>query len=151
MGRYRHLIVDNVEEDTPRAHDLLKQWLDECETALIVMDRQAGYRAFLGADPTGAAEFKWLCQDWLSLDRSHVMSPARGRHWGESWSSSLGSDVTDALLDPASSRERTTGLTVRRARCRSKPVRFQPQMLRMGGRPGRRSGRMSRASPRARS
>ncbi len=76
FGAYRHLIVDNIEEDTPRAHDLLKQWLAECETALIVMDHNAGYRAFLGADAQGAAEFKWLCQDWLTLTHSHVMSPA---------------------------------------------------------------------------
>ncbi|MCH5373610.1 MAG: DUF3520 domain-containing protein, partial [Planctomycetes bacterium] len=36
---YRHLIADNVEEDTPRAHDLLQEWLERCATALVVMDQ----------------------------------------------------------------------------------------------------------------
>jgi hypothetical protein len=125
LGRYRHLIVDNVEEDTPRAHDLLKLWLDECETALIVMDRQAGYRAFLGADPQGAAELKWSCQDWLSLDRSHVMSPqvgALGRHLVES----VGGGASQELLG-----EQGLGLEEGEARTALcfEPSRFQPQML----------------------
>ncbi|MCP4513877.1 MAG: AAA family ATPase, partial [Delftia sp.] len=36
--RYRHLIVDNVEEDTPVAHDLLRGWLPHCVSALLIHD-----------------------------------------------------------------------------------------------------------------
>jgi hypothetical protein len=131
LGRYRHLIVDNVEEDTPRAHDLLRQWLGECETALIVMDQAGGYRAFLGADAEGAAELKWLCQDWVALGHSHVMSP-HVEVLGTGLVRSLGEGVFSALLSDRGSRR---GLSVsvpsgdlREALC-FEPVRFQPQML----------------------
>jgi hypothetical protein len=130
--RYRHLIVDNLEEDTPRAHDLLKQWLGECETALLIVDWQAGYRAFLGADPEGAAEFKWACHDWLALDRSHVTSP-HVAELGRELVSSLGSQVTQSLLDrPLHETEHRTidrELPVPHSALAFEPVRFQPQML----------------------
>ena len=125
LERYRHLIVDNLEEDTPRAHDLLKQWLAECETALLVMDWQAGYRAFLGADPEGAAEFKWACQDWLALDRSYVSS-AHVAALGRELVSSLGSQVTQSLL---SQGRRPAEAAVPQSALAFEPVRFQPQML----------------------
>jgi hypothetical protein len=75
LDRYRHLIVDNVEEDTPRAHDLVRQWVEMCDTALIVMDHEGGYRAFLGADAEGAAALRTCCQETVALSASHVMSP----------------------------------------------------------------------------
>ena len=48
-GRYRHVIVDNVEEDNPASHRFLAYLLDTCESALIICDRDAGFRRFLGA------------------------------------------------------------------------------------------------------
>jgi hypothetical protein len=132
LNRYRHLIVDNLEEDTPRAHDLLKLWLDRCETALLVMDWQAGYRAFLGADPDGAAELKWACQDWLALDRSLVMS-SHVAGLGHELVSSLGSQVSQALLEPALGVQGLLASEgeqpVPHSALAFEPVRFQPQML----------------------
>jgi hypothetical protein len=75
FDRYRHLIADNVEEDTPRAHDLVRQWLATCDTALIVMDRDGGYRAFLGADALGAEALRSACEHNVVLNQSHIMSP----------------------------------------------------------------------------
>jgi superfamily I DNA/RNA helicase len=127
FGRYQHLIVDNIEEDTPRAHDLVRQWLQVCETALIVMDRGGGYRAFLGADADGAAELKWACQDWLTLEKSYVMSPqveALGSHLAQS----LGSKVSRALLDQRPRFHQSTKIDPRTA-LSFEPVRFQPQMF----------------------
>ncbi len=43
---YRFLIVDNVEEDTPVAHDIVYEWLARAESALVVYDQGAGYRSF---------------------------------------------------------------------------------------------------------
>ncbi len=51
---YQHLIVDNIEEDTPVSHDILKEWLPDFESALIIFDENAGYRSFLGADVKSA-------------------------------------------------------------------------------------------------
>ncbi|MCR4406420.1 MAG: hypothetical protein NUW24_05790 [Anaerolineae bacterium] len=75
LGRYRHLIVDNVEEDVPVAHDLLWQWLPECDSALVVYDRDAGYRVFLGADPDGGYALRDACHQHVSLEDCLVASP----------------------------------------------------------------------------
>lgn len=75
FGSYRHLIADNVEEDTPVTHDLLRDWLGECESALIVYDTDAGFRRFLGADPEGGLELRGACREHIAMDKSHVSSP----------------------------------------------------------------------------
>jgi hypothetical protein len=74
FGQYRHLIVDNVEEEPPVTHDLLREWLLHCQSALIVHDTDAGYRSFLGADPEGAQSLRHLCREHVDLTRSHVAS-----------------------------------------------------------------------------
>ena len=73
--RYTHLIVDNVEEDTPVAHDLLAAWLPTCASALVIYDWEAGYRRFLGADSRGAYRLKTLCNEHVTLTDSFVTSP----------------------------------------------------------------------------
>jgi hypothetical protein len=128
FDRYRHLIVDNVEEDTPRAHDLLRQWLETCETALIVMDHGGGYRAFLGADAQGAAELKPLCQDWLLLQHSHVMSPEierLGRHLVQGLGSEAGKLLESGRVRPDAPQPQIDA----RSALRFEPTRFQPQMF----------------------
>jgi hypothetical protein len=75
LNRYVHLIVDNVEEDTPVAHDLLSEWLPHCQSALLIYDREAGYRRFLGADPQSAYPLKRLCQEEVAFNESTVTSP----------------------------------------------------------------------------
>jgi hypothetical protein len=75
-GSYRHLIVDNVEEDTPVAHDVLYAWLATTESALIVLDRDAGYRSFLGADPRSGAMLRDLCDTVVTFSKSFVVSTA---------------------------------------------------------------------------
>jgi hypothetical protein len=74
LGRYRHLIVDNVEEDVPVAHDLLWQWLPECDSALVIYDREAGYRVFLGAAPRGGYALRDACREHVSMDDCLVAS-----------------------------------------------------------------------------
>jgi hypothetical protein len=72
---YRHLVVDNLEEDNPVAHDLLREWLPEFESALLIFDQQAGYRNFLGADPQSAYTLKDLCSEQAVFSDSYVSSP----------------------------------------------------------------------------
>lgn len=72
QGRYRHLLADNLEEDTPATHDLLREWLPRCDSALLIYDRDAGYRLFLGADPQSAASLKGQCREQFALDESLV-------------------------------------------------------------------------------
>jgi hypothetical protein len=75
LNRYTHLLVDNVEEDTPVAHDLLRDWLPHCQSALLIYDEEAGYRRFLGADPEGAQTLSQLCDETVTFESSFVTSP----------------------------------------------------------------------------
>ncbi|MGB3903383.1 MAG: UvrD-helicase domain-containing protein [Anaerolineae bacterium] len=74
LNRYTHLIVENVEEDTPVAHDLLGEWLRHCQSALLIYDEEAGYRRFLGADPVSARALSKLCDDTVEFTDSYVTS-----------------------------------------------------------------------------
>ncbi len=76
LRRYRHLIVDNLEEDIPVAHDLLRDWLVHVASALLVYDQDGGFRTYLGADPQGARTLAELCEQQVTLDTSFVSSPA---------------------------------------------------------------------------
>jgi hypothetical protein len=75
LGAYRYMIVDNIEEDTPLAHGLVRDWLPQAGSALLVYDHSAGYRRFLGADPSGAYALRDLCVQRVVFDRSFVTSP----------------------------------------------------------------------------
>ncbi len=71
---YRHLIYDNVEEDVPRAHDLMRDWLAEFDSALLIYDEGGGYRRFLGADVETGWALRDLCDEQVTLDGSFVIS-----------------------------------------------------------------------------
>lgn len=71
---YRHLIYDNVEEDGPRAHDLLREWMPAFDSALLIYDEGAGFRYFLGADVQTGWALRELCNEHLQLQDSFVMS-----------------------------------------------------------------------------
>lgn len=72
VGRYRHLIVDNLEEDNAFSHAILRDWLPEAESALLVYNEDAAYRLFLGASPDTARALGELCQETIRLADSHV-------------------------------------------------------------------------------
>jgi hypothetical protein len=74
QAAYRHLIYDNTEEDTPVAHDLVREWLPEFDSALLVFDQDAGYRRFLGADPESAYALKEQCDVAIEIPDSLVMT-----------------------------------------------------------------------------
>jgi len=71
---YRHLIYDNVEEDSPRAHDIIRTWLPEFESALLNYDEGGGYRRFLGSDPLTGEALSELCDKHIVVNDSFVMS-----------------------------------------------------------------------------
>jgi hypothetical protein len=75
LGGYRHLIVDNSEENPPVVHDLMRQWLPVCESALVVHDTGGGYRLLLGADPAGSLALAPLCRRHETLPDSTVPAP----------------------------------------------------------------------------
>ncbi len=56
--QYRHLIVDNIEEESPAMHGIVADWLEDCDSALVIYDAEGGYRRFLGADSINAYALK---------------------------------------------------------------------------------------------
>jgi hypothetical protein len=117
LSGYRHLIVDNVEEDIPTAHDLLRLWLPLCESALVVYDTEGGYRVFLGADPKGALALADCCRQRVSMAQSRIMSPEVA---------ALGTELV-AGIDPDNPRPPVT--VNPRPALRFQSQRFHPQML----------------------
>ena len=73
-GQYRHLVYDNCEEDVPLAHDFVREWLghgdSKLESALIIYDRDAGFRKFLAANPQTALSLKEVCTQTEELEES---------------------------------------------------------------------------------
>ncbi len=69
-GTYRHLIYDNVEEDVPVVHDIVRQWLPSFDSALLIYDTDGGYRSFLGADPQSGNNLQDGCEETISLSSS---------------------------------------------------------------------------------
>ena len=72
---YRHLIFDNAEEETYAAQELVRRWLPHLDSALIVVDEDGGYRAFLGADPQNAERLADCTARRARLSRSHIVAP----------------------------------------------------------------------------
>lgn len=71
---YHHLIYDNVEEDAPMVHEMVRTWLPGLESALLIYDWDAGYRIFLGADPHSAYQLKGVCDEGVLFEHSFVIS-----------------------------------------------------------------------------
>ncbi len=73
---YRHLIVDNLEEDTPVAHDILREWIPSFDSSLLIFDEDAGYRFFLGADVASGYALRQTCEKRVHFESNLVSNPA---------------------------------------------------------------------------
>jgi len=71
---YRHLIYDNVEEDAPRAHDIIHEWLADFDSALLIYDTDAGYRYFLGGDAATGYTLGDSCDERIEFSESFISS-----------------------------------------------------------------------------
>lgn len=72
---YRHLVYDNIEEDISCAHDIVREWMTDFDSALLLYDEAAGYRKFLGGDPISGLDLKRECDQVIELTESFVSSP----------------------------------------------------------------------------
>ncbi|MFN8445774.1 MAG: hypothetical protein U0175_33600 [Caldilineaceae bacterium] len=72
---HKHLIADNIEEDNISAHNLMRLWLPNLDSALLIADDDAGFRLFLGADPAGGYALANECEERIHLDQSYVNPP----------------------------------------------------------------------------
>ncbi len=71
---YRHLIYDNIEEDAPRAHDIVREWMADFDSALLLYDNDAGYRRFLGGDAASGYALNETCESQVEFIESFVSS-----------------------------------------------------------------------------
>lgn len=99
---YHHLIYDNVEEDMPRAHDILRDWLPSFDSALLIYDEGAGFRGFLGADIHTGAALSGLCDEQVQLEDSFVMSEGVAELSNELVTAIIPNDET-SIEDPSPS------------------------------------------------
>ena len=74
FNTYRHLIYDNVEEDPPRAHDIIAEWMPDFDSALLIYDEDAGHRSFLAGDPVTGAALSTSCDQVIEFNDSFVSS-----------------------------------------------------------------------------
>lgn len=75
QNSYQHLIFDNIEESTPIEHDIIREWLPDFESALLIYDTDGGYRYFLGADSVSAYSLSESCDEHIELTESHIAHP----------------------------------------------------------------------------
>ena len=68
--QYRHLIYDNLEEDVPITHDLVKSWIPDLQSTLVIYDTDGGFRSFLGADSINGYELQTLCEECVEFKHS---------------------------------------------------------------------------------
>jgi hypothetical protein len=59
--RFRHVLVDRLEESTPVAQDLVRRLLPVCDSATLVCDPDAGFRVFLGVDGQASQTLASYC------------------------------------------------------------------------------------------
>ncbi|RJP46889.1 MAG: hypothetical protein C4583_18080 [Anaerolineaceae bacterium] len=91
---YRHLIYDNVEEDGPRAHDIVRERMADFQSTLLIYDEGAGYRYFLGGDPATGESLSDICDEVIEMNDSFVMS-----EYVEGLSNSLATAITRLPTD----------------------------------------------------
>lgn len=74
--RFRHMLVDNVEEQTPAGQQFVRKLMGATQSTTIVYDSGGGYRRFLSADPTLAQRFRQECQTIIEFKESFTSTPA---------------------------------------------------------------------------
>ncbi|PWH12420.1 MAG: hypothetical protein DDG60_13255 [Anaerolineae bacterium] len=121
---YRHLIYDNVEEDAPRAHDIVREWLPDFDSALLIYDQGGGYRRFLGADTDTAWALAELCETHIAWSQSLVVSQPIA-HLNNALATAIWPESASLLL-PVASQEKAFSPPAAFSVIQS---RFYPQLL----------------------
>jgi hypothetical protein len=77
--RYHHLIVDNVEEQTPAGQNFIGSLMDLTETTALAYDAGSGYKRFMAADPEGARKFRLQSESFFQFEES-FLAPSKMPH-----------------------------------------------------------------------
>ncbi len=109
---YRHLIYDNAEEGTPRDHDVIREWLPDLDSALLIYDDGGGYRRHLGADADTGEALAQVCDEQVVFSESFVISEPVSR-----------------LIDSLSRPDAPAEFPVEASPVEAAPARFVPEMV----------------------
>src|SRR5512143_242636 len=109
---YRHLIYDNVEEGVPRDHDVVRDWLPDLESALLIYDDGGGYRRYLGADALTGEALAQVCDEQVAFGESFVISEPVSR-----------------LIDSLSRPDAPAEIAAQASPVEVVPARFVPEMV----------------------
>jgi len=77
--RYRHLLVDNLEEQTPAGQNFVVGLMGETQTTAVAGDAGGGYKRFLAADPHGAEALRARFDHVYDFTASFVAPPEMGQ------------------------------------------------------------------------
>jgi len=77
--RYRHLLVDNLEEQTPAGQNFVVGLMGETQTTAVAGDAGGGYKRFLAADPHGAEALRARFNHVYDFTASFVAPPEMGQ------------------------------------------------------------------------
>ncbi|PIE79776.1 MAG: hypothetical protein CSA11_10725 [Chloroflexi bacterium] len=73
--RFRHLLIDHVEEQTPAGQNFIANLMRFTQTTAIIYDAGGGYKRFMAADPLGANKFRMQCDFAFDFDKNFVTRP----------------------------------------------------------------------------
>lgn len=74
--RFRHLLIDNVEEQTPAGQNFIANLMRFSQTTAIAYDAGGGYKRFMAADPLGSNRFRSQCRYAFEFKQNFVTTPA---------------------------------------------------------------------------
>jgi len=69
---YACLIADNIEEDTSFSHTILSAWMKKISCATIILNRNGGFRTFMGADQTYALTLIDECKQVIQFSKEFI-------------------------------------------------------------------------------
>ena len=70
--RFRHLLVDNLEEQTPAGQNFVGSLLNLTETTAVAFDTGGGYKRFMAADPQGGRQIQIRCRSLFQFKDSFL-------------------------------------------------------------------------------
>ena len=73
--RFRHLIVDNVEEQTPAGQYFIEKMMGSTLSTTLSYDTGGGYKRFLSADPAAAQTLRQRCATQIEFPASFISTP----------------------------------------------------------------------------
>lgn len=73
-ARYEALFADNLEEDTPFTHTLIKSFTKMVPSSTLIFDKNGGFRSFLGADADSGYTLRKNCQEHFHFQKGFTNS-----------------------------------------------------------------------------